>query len=140
MPIRRYAGEDYFFEVESRPFEEGFVFTITAIDRVTGKYSQINDLNFILSQFLTEDVDSEKEDLDEEDPRIEDKDWVLSAEELESFERIAKRLFQNKQSCDYLEFKLDEDRWEGEWANTREAWNSEAWLRDYETDLGKANG
>jgi hypothetical protein len=112
MTIKRYAGENYFFEVENSLITEGVAFSITAIDRFSGKCSQVNNLNAILSQF----------DFEEDDPRMEESDWVLSADEYEDFQATAEEIFRSKYTLEYIESNLDDDRREGEWANARKVW------------------
>ncbi len=109
MAVKRYIGENYLFEVESTPMKQKVCFTIIAIDRASRRYSHINTLNAILGQF----------DFKENDPRMEESDWLLSAKEWRSFQPTASRIFRSKRSRKYIESALDEDRMEGEWANVR---------------------
>lgn len=117
--IKRYAGNRYFFEVESAQIAEGFVFTITAIDLKSGKRSHVNNLNGILSGF----------DFDEDDLRFEESSWLLSTEEIEEFEVRAGGMLRSKYQLRQIESTLDEDRMLGEWSNTRQEWNPENWIR-----------
>ncbi len=119
MRVKRYAGEHYFFEIESIPIAQGIVFGITAIDRISGKKSQINDLNSILSAF----------GVDEDDPRMEDKDWLSSSEKILDLELTAGQIFRDRWWLGKIESELDEDRREGEWANTHPVW--EKWIERY---------
>lgn len=117
--LKRYIGDRYLFEIESVPVARRFVFTITAIDRKSGRRSHVNNLNGILSQF----------DLDEEDPRYEESDWLVSAKENEQFRVRAGEVFRSKYQLGQIEATLDEDRMLGEWANLREEWNPANWIR-----------
>jgi len=117
--IKWYIGDEYLFEVESISVARGFVFTITAIDRKSGKRSHVNNLNGILSQF----------DIDEEDPRCEESDWLVSAKENEAFRIRAGEMFRSKPHVRQIEAALDDDRMQSEWANTREEWNPANWIR-----------
>lgn len=119
MRVKWYAGANYFFEIESLPVAEGIVFSITAIDRVSGKKSQINDLNSILSVF----------EVDEDDPRMEDKDWLFSPEKILDLELAAGEIFRDKRLLRKIESELDDDRREGEWANTHPYWKK--WIERY---------
>jgi len=109
MAIKRYTGKNYLFEVESTPEKRKVWFTIIAIDRVSGHFSHDNNVNGILGQF----------DFKEDDPRMEESDWLLSAKEGQSFQATADRMFKSKSSLKYIESALNADRIEGEWANVR---------------------
>jgi hypothetical protein len=115
MRIKRYASEKYFFEVTSRPIAEGIVFTITAIDRISGKRSDINNLNGIIAAF----------GLEEDDPREEESDWLISEEEILDFQLTAGRVLRNKRWFERIESELDDDRAQGEWANTHQMWQNQ---------------
>jgi|GEM_PF-796755 hypothetical protein len=117
--LKRYIGDRYLFEVESAPVARGFVFTITAIDRESGRRSHVNNVNGILSQF----------DLEEDDPRYEESDWWVSTKENEQFRARAGEVFRSQYQLRQIEATLDEDRMLGEWANTREEWNPANWIR-----------
>jgi hypothetical protein len=128
MRIKRYASEKYFFEVTSRPIAEGIVFTITAIDRISGKRSDINNLNGIITAF----------DLEEDDPREEESDWLLSEKEIVDFQLTAGRILRSKRWLERIESELDDDRSQGEWANTHQVWDK--WLKNHLVDTERANG
>ncbi|CAG0990089.1 hypothetical protein ANRL2_03116 [Anaerolineae bacterium] len=119
--VKRYIGDKYLFEVESVPIAKGFVFTITAIDRNTGKRSHVNHLNGILSEF----------DIDEDDPRYEESSWWVATKEIEKFRVCAGEMLRSKAHLKQIEATLDEDRSLGEWVNTRQEWNPENWIRLY---------
>ena len=110
MTVRHYVGKKYVFEVDSKPVKRRVGFTIIAIDRASGHYSHINTLNAILGQF----------DFKEEDPRMDESDWLLTPKECRSFQATANGIFRSKHSLQYIESALDEDRMEGEWANVRQ--------------------
>ncbi|MBI3914333.1 MAG: hypothetical protein HY327_09145 [Chloroflexi bacterium] len=109
MSVRHYAGKKYIFEVDSEPVKRRIGVTIIAIDRASGHYSHINTLNAVLSQF----------DFKEEDPRMDESDWLLTPKEWRSFQATANGIFRSKRWLSYIESALDDDRMEGEWANVR---------------------
>lgn len=115
MRIKRYAGEKYFFEVTITPVAEGVVFTITAIDRISGKRSDINNLNGIIAAF----------GLEEDDPREEESDWLFSEKEIVDFQITAGQILRDKRWLERIESELEDDRSQGEWANTHQVWQNQ---------------
>lgn len=105
--ITKIQGEKYSFEVVSEEQETDFCFCIKAIDKATGKFSCINNLNPVLSGF----------DIGTDDPRVEDSMWVVTKEESLQFEQIAKEFLSSPAFLEYLERRLAEDRMLGEWEN-----------------------
>ncbi len=97
-------GGKYDFHVVAKENE----FYIQAIDKVSLRYSCINNLNAILSE-LVHDQDQYN------DERFGDSWWEVSREEGERFAKTTVSFLSDKEFCQYIEFKLDEDRLEGEW-------------------------
>jgi hypothetical protein len=100
-------GEKYNYEIVSENEDEDFCFFIKAIDKLTGRFSCINNLNAILSEF----------NVGIDDPKIEDSMWVLTKENARHLEKTAKQFLSDPLFRDYLEKRLDEDRMLGEWEN-----------------------
>ena len=105
--IEKLIGEKYLFELEIKPRRKKFDFHLYAIDRRTFHYSNINDLTTVLSWLGIED----------EDPLVEDKCWTISERKMREYRRIICESLKSKNSLTYLEYRLDEDRVCGEWAN-----------------------
>jgi hypothetical protein len=106
------AGNGYNFRVVA---ERGD-FAIEATHLGTLRYSSICNLNAMLSAI----------NLDPEDnPRFEDSRPDLTFREEKHFFKKAVRILSDDKFCDYIEWKLDEDRLYGEWENIREPnWQS----------------
>ncbi len=104
--IEKFIGDKYLFELEINPSGKKFDFALYAIDRHTFRYSNINDLNTILSWLGIEG----------DDPLTEDKCWEISKKKMQEFRGIICESLRDKHSLRYLEYRLDEDRREGEWA------------------------
>jgi len=100
-------GRKYSFEVISENEDEDICFFIKAIDKHTGRFSCINNLNAILSEF----------NIGIDDPKIEDSMWVLTKEDARHLEKTAKQFLSDSSFLNYLEKQLDEDRMLGEWEN-----------------------
>jgi len=100
-------GKKYGFEIVTQHEPPEFTFFIKARCKATGRFSYINNLNTILSEFHIE-VD---------DPKVAESIWVVSKCEIGDFINIAKQSFSDSFFLDYLERRLDEDRTEGEWEN-----------------------
>lgn len=105
--ITKIKGRKYNFEVMSENEDEDLCFFIKAIDKLTGRYSCINNLNAILSEF----------NIGIDDPKIEDSMWVLTKEDARYLEKTAKQILSDPSFRNYLEKRLDEDRTLGEWEN-----------------------
>lgn len=101
-------GEKYNFEIWTERGRRHSTFSIRAISKDTGKYSSINNLNTILA---TLGVDSDH-------PKFADSLWVVTNKEAVKFEELIKSDLDSPFFRHYLEAKLDEDRMEGEWANS----------------------
>jgi len=105
--ITKIKGRKYSFEVISENEDKDSCFFIKAIDKHTGRYSCINNLNAILSEF----------NIGIDDPKIEDSMWVLTRKDACYLEKTAKQILLDPLFRDYLERQLDEDRMLGEWEN-----------------------
>lgn len=98
-------GQNYDFCVMAG----GGKFYIEATHRVSFRFSFINNLNAILSEF----------NVSENDERISESQWVVSKKQGALFFKQAKDLLENKDNRGYIEKKLDEDRSCGEWENIK---------------------
>ncbi len=107
--IKTFSGFKYSFEVESQPYRELFSFTITAIHKETRRYSCINTLNQVLSEF----------NIGTDNPRAKESEWLLTKRESRDFLKIATHMFSDNKYLWSFESKLDEDRKCGEWENKR---------------------
>lgn len=96
-------GKKYNFYIAS----EGNEFFIKAKRLLSGRYSFINNLNPILSEF----------GISGDDNKYYDSWWILPKNEVRKFEKIAMEILTGKEFRDYLEEKLDEDRECSEWEN-----------------------
>ena len=105
--ITKIEGRKYSFEVISENEDEDLCFFIKAIDKHTGRYSCINNLNAILSEF----------NIEIDDPKNEDSMWVLTKEDARHLEKTARQILSDPSFRNYLEKRLDEDRMSGEWEN-----------------------
>ena len=107
--ITKIVGEKYNFQIISNSGR----FYIEAQHKHTLRFSFINDLNPILSEF----------NIKGEDPKVAESQWIVSKEEARIFAKDAKEFLLNGRFRDYLEEKLDEDRRCSEWENIRSRGN-----------------
>ena len=85
------------------------MFYIRALDKLSLRYSHINNLNSVLSEL---GVDAEKE-------KFGDSFWNdLSRKEVQKFWRISVDFLSDRKFRNYVEEKLDEDQLCGEWENS----------------------
>jgi len=105
--ITEIEGEKYYYEIVSENEDEDLCFFIKAIHKLTGRFSCINDLNAILSEF----------NIGIDDPKVEDSMWLLTKENARHLEKTARQILSDQLFRDYLERQLDEDRMLGEWEN-----------------------
>lgn len=96
-------GKKYNFYVVA----EGGIFYIQAVHLASSRYSFINNLNAVLSEF----------NIDIEDKKVSESQWFTSEKEGKIFFRKAINFLLDKNSRSYIERKLDEDRECGEWEN-----------------------
>ena len=106
-----FEGERYNFEVVSEDFGDEVDFRIRAICKTTRRTSSINNLNAVLSELLTE---HESENYDSY-PEFHDSTWLITKRKANRFIKIAKSFLEDTRFVSYLENRLDEDRYEGEW-------------------------
>ena len=100
-------GKKYNFEIVSQNKGQDFCFFIKAIDKHTRRFSCINNLNAILSEFH----------VGTDDPKVADSMWVVAKEDAHYLEKTAKQFLLDRLFLNYLEKQLDEDRTLGEWEN-----------------------
>lgn len=105
--ITKIKEKKYSFEVISENEDENLCFFIKAIHKLTGRFSCINNLNAILSEF----------NIGIDDPKNEDSMWVVTKEDARHLEKTARQILSDPSFRDYLEKRLDEDRTLGEWEN-----------------------
>lgn len=86
----------------------GTRFYIEASHRISLRFSFINNLNAILSEF-GRDID---------DAKVSESQWIVSKKQGKLFFEKAMNFLSDKAYRGYLERKLDEDREYGEWENT----------------------
>lgn len=96
-------GQNYNFYV----IAGGMKFYIKALHLASSRFSFINNLNTILSEF----------NIGIDDEKVSESQWIISRKQSGLFFRKAVKLLWNKNSRDYVEKKLDEDRKCGEWEN-----------------------
>ncbi|MGB3479825.1 MAG: hypothetical protein WBB67_11775 [bacterium] len=105
--ITKIEGEKYNYEIGSENEDKDSCFFIKAMDKLTGKFSCINNLNAILSEF----------NVGIDDPKVEDSMWVLTKEDTRHLKETARQFLSDPSFRDYLERQLDKDRTLGEWEN-----------------------
>jgi hypothetical protein len=105
--ITEISGTRYNFEIMVENTDAYSDFSIRAICKNTRRFSSINNLNSMLSEF----------DISGDAPKFDDSTWTLTEEETNHLEATARQLFSSPSFLEYLEDKLDEDRMAGEWAN-----------------------
>jgi hypothetical protein len=100
-------GQNYDFCIIAEDIE----FFIEAIHKGSLKYSFINNLNAILSEFNV-NVDDEK---------ASESQWIVSKKQGKLFFKEAMELLSDRTYRAYLEKMLDEDRRCSEWENAKKA-------------------
>jgi hypothetical protein len=105
--ITEIKGNRYNFEIMVESTDTYSDFSIKAICKNTRRFSSINNLNAMLSEF----------DISGDDPKFDDSTWTLAEEEINHFDATARQLFSSSHFLTFLEGKLDEDRMAGEWEN-----------------------
>jgi len=94
-------GKKYSFHVVN----DGQKFFIKAICKMSGRYSCINNINAILSELK----------ISQDNFHYYDSKWVT--DKSHHFYKNTINLLSDKSSLGYIEDKLDEDRFYGEWEN-----------------------
>ena len=100
-------GDRYNFEIVSQDKENDFLFFIRAICKSTQRFSCINNLNTVLSEF----------NIEIDDPKVSDSTWIVKKEEALYLEETAREFLSSSFFLGYVEKQLDEDRFLGEWEN-----------------------
>lgn len=98
-------GQNYNFCVVA----DRFGFYIKALHLASSRFSFINNLNAVLSEF----------NIDTDDKKVSESQWIISEKQNGFFFQKAIKLLWNKNSRDYIERKLNEDRKCGEWENRK---------------------
>lgn len=98
-------GQNYNFCVVA----SGTKFYIEAVHISSLRFSFINNLNAILSEF----------DIDIDDEKISESQWIASERKNKLFYGKAIKFLSDKTYRDYLEKNLEEDRKCGEWENRK---------------------
>lgn len=100
-------GINYNFKIIAGKKGKERIFSIRAVDKLTGRYSSINNLNSVLGEL----------EVDIEDSRYYDSIWIVKNSEIDRLKSKVQCLFKNPCYLEYLEKCLDEDRECGEWEN-----------------------
>lgn len=107
--VIKFVGYDYEYLVfKERLKNKIYYFSIMAMCRETGRYSHINNLSTILSEFA----------IDPDSRRAEDSEWSSTCKKVNAWMKAAEELLTNMTYLPYLEKHLDEDRECGEWENS----------------------
>jgi len=96
-------GQNYNFSI----VVDGMKFYIKVLHLASLRFSFINNLNAVLSEF----------NISLDDKRVSESQWLTSKKQSSLFFRKAMKFLSSKNSRDYIEKKLDEDRECGEWEN-----------------------
>lgn len=96
-------GKNYNFGIVA----DGKKFYIKALHLASLRFSFINNLNTILSEF----------NISVDDKRVSESQWIISGKQSDLFFKKAAQFLLNKNCRNYIERKLDEDRECGEWEN-----------------------
>lgn len=100
-------GQNYKFCI----IADGMKFYIKSLHLASLRFSSINNLNAILSEF----------NISADDKKVSESQWLTSKKQGSLFFKKATKFLLNKSSRDYIERKLDEDRKCGEWENFKKA-------------------
>ncbi len=106
--MRFVEGKKYILSmiVEKQNGDE-FDFFIKAQHIASRRFSYINNLNLMLSEF----------GIHSDDPRSAESQWTVSKRELKTLTNKTKIMFSDINFVEYIEKQLDYDRAEGEWEN-----------------------
>ena len=105
-----FTGIRYNYKIFIKSYGKEYNFAVKAIDKKTHRASWINTLNQLLSEL----------DVNYEEERFAESDWMVTKKELKKLVRTTIELFTDKKYLPYFEGRLDEDRYEGEWENIEE--------------------
>lgn len=100
-------GRKYNFQIVSQEEGQDHIFFIKAHSKSSGRYSSINNLNAVLSEFGIETGE----------PKFDDSSWVVTKDKAQYFSESATEFLMDVTFRDYIEMRLDEDRMAGEWEN-----------------------
>ena len=98
-------GQNYNFHVVANRIR----FYIKAIHLVSLRFSFINNLNAILSEF----------NISIDDKKVSESQWLISKKRGKLFFKKTMKFLSDKTYRGYLEKKLDDDRKYGEWENRK---------------------
>jgi hypothetical protein len=104
-PTEIIQGRRYIFKIES----ENCIFSIKAQCKSTKRYSYINNLNVVLSEFR----------IDIDNPKIAESTWEVREDEVSSLVNTAKAFLADTAFLPYVEKQLDLDRELGEWGSNK---------------------
>jgi hypothetical protein len=96
-------GEKYIFYV----VEDGFRFYIKALHLASSRFSFINNLNIVLSEF----------NIGADNKKGSESQWIISKRQSGGFFKKATGFLLGESNRNYIEKRLDEDRGCGEWEN-----------------------
>jgi len=96
-------GQNYNFYI----IADGMKFYIKALHLASSRFSFINNLNAVLSEF----------NIGADDKRVSESQWLISGKQSSLFFKKATEFLLSGNSRNYIEGKLDEDRECGEWEN-----------------------
>ncbi|MDA2936411.1 hypothetical protein MYX06_04305 [Patescibacteria group bacterium AH-259-L05] len=99
-------GQNYNFYIVA----DRIKFYIEVIHVVSSRFSFINNLNAVLSEF----------NIDMDDEKVSESQWLVSKRQNKLLFKKATELLLSRTYRDYLEKKLDEDRECGKWENFKE--------------------
>lgn len=103
---QKITGKDYLHSIESIRDGRYYCFQIRSEHKKSKRSANITNLNFILSNIVSQVMD---------DSKVEDS-WIdTSKQKADNLFAIAQDCFENKKWIIYLEQELDEDRECGEW-------------------------
>ena len=96
-------GQNYNFYI----IADGMKFYIKALHLTSSRFSFINNLNAVLSEF----------DISADDKKVSESQWLISKKQSGLFFEKAKKILLSENNRGYIERKLNEDRECGEWEN-----------------------
>lgn len=103
-------GKRYYFEITSELAENKCAFFIKVKYKSSNRYSYINNLNCILSEFS----------INIDNPLVSESQWHLAKEKSKLFMKKANNFLSDEKFVEYIEKQLDLDRASGEWENVED--------------------